>query len=368
MDKIRKFGVAGIFFCGFVIILLAIQDQAYKSTLMPKYGNDPTLWGAFQNIFNSDLNIQGNLTQNLPPIYIITPTWPRPVQIAELTRLGYVLKVNKTRKIYEIAHATSCFQNVNNLIWIVAEDAKEPTKQVLELLDDLKIPHKYLLTPMPQKYRNLPSSLWPKGVANRNSAMKWIFDRVKKNGDFSGSFYFADDDNTYDIRLFEEIRTGTQTVSMFPVGFISKLFVSTPIVDFAGRFRGFYEGWKGNRTFTLDMAGFAVNVKYFVSKSERFYAQSNFTLMPFKKGFEEEGFLKIMQVPPNRVQFLASNCTKVYVWHTKTVNPTFYNFKDIPKEVDEKTNLGPLNKYWCLYLGNRPCGVRWKEKNKIQSK
>ena len=29
-----------------------------------------------------------------PPLYIITPTWPRPVQLAELTRLGYVLKVN----------------------------------------------------------------------------------------------------------------------------------------------------------------------------------------------------------------------------------------------------------------------------------
>ena len=28
-----------------------------------------------------------------PPLYIITPTWPRPVQIPELTRLGYVLKV-----------------------------------------------------------------------------------------------------------------------------------------------------------------------------------------------------------------------------------------------------------------------------------
>jgi hypothetical protein len=31
--------------------------------------------------------------------------------------------------------------------------------------------------------------------------------------------YFADDDNTYDIRLFKEIAT-TQRISMFPVGFI----------------------------------------------------------------------------------------------------------------------------------------------------
>jgi hypothetical protein len=35
----------------------------------------------------------------------------------------------------------------------------------------------------------------------------------------SGVVYFADDDNTYDIRLFNEIAT-TQRISMFPVGFI----------------------------------------------------------------------------------------------------------------------------------------------------
>ncbi len=34
-----------------------------------------------------------------------------------------------------------------------------------------------------------------------------------------GVVYFADDDNTYDIRLFKEIAT-TQRISMFPVGFI----------------------------------------------------------------------------------------------------------------------------------------------------
>ena len=31
---------------------------------------------------------------NLPQIYIITPTYPKAVQLAELTRLGYVLQVS----------------------------------------------------------------------------------------------------------------------------------------------------------------------------------------------------------------------------------------------------------------------------------
>ena len=34
-----------------------------------------------------------------PPIYVITPTYPRPVQLAELTRLAYVLQVFKVLQL-----------------------------------------------------------------------------------------------------------------------------------------------------------------------------------------------------------------------------------------------------------------------------
>ena len=33
-------------------------------------------------------------TSKLPPVYIITPTYPRVVQLSELTRMAYVLQVN----------------------------------------------------------------------------------------------------------------------------------------------------------------------------------------------------------------------------------------------------------------------------------
>ena len=63
------------------------------------------------------------------------------------------------------------------------------------------------LAPMPQKYRDLPKGFWPKGVSNRNAALKWIYQHVmSEGGGNSGALYFADDDNTYDIRLFEEVR------------------------------------------------------------------------------------------------------------------------------------------------------------------
>ena len=59
---------------------------------------------------------------------------------------------------------------------------------------------------MPTKFRVKPPAQWPKGVENRNKGLEWILKHVEETGDDSGVFYFADDDNTYDIRLFEEVR------------------------------------------------------------------------------------------------------------------------------------------------------------------
>lgn len=75
---------------------------------------------------------------------------------------------------------------------------------------------------MPEMYRTV--SVIPRGVANRRAALDWIRANVK-----NGVLYFGDDDNTFDLRLFEEIRD-TQKVSMFPVGLIGEYGVSAPIV------------------------------------------------------------------------------------------------------------------------------------------
>ena len=57
--------------------------------------NQENIWRAFQSLFGAGLHSNGKSENgDKPTIYIITPTWPRPVQIAELTRLGYVLKVS----------------------------------------------------------------------------------------------------------------------------------------------------------------------------------------------------------------------------------------------------------------------------------
>jgi len=85
------------------------------------------------------------------------------------------------------------------------------------------IPFVHLSSPMPYHYRSHKSI--PRGVSNRRAALSWI----KNNNIKDGVLYFGDDDNTFDLRLFSEIRF-TKRVSMFPVGLIGDYSVSSPVV------------------------------------------------------------------------------------------------------------------------------------------
>lgn len=87
----------------------------------------------------------------------------------------------------------------------------------------LGIPYTHIASPMPDVYRTL--SMIPRGVANRRAAINWIRTNAKR----PGVLYFGDDDNTFDLKLFDEIRN-TKRVSMFPVGLIGLYAISTPIV------------------------------------------------------------------------------------------------------------------------------------------
>ena len=55
---------------------------------------------------------------------------------------------------------------------------------------------------MPEKYRKLKTlKSKPRGVANRNAGLNWI----RENARDGGVFFFADDDNSYDVRIFEDV-------------------------------------------------------------------------------------------------------------------------------------------------------------------
>ncbi|OAD54766.1 Galactosylgalactosylxylosylprotein 3-beta-glucuronosyltransferase P [Eufriesea mexicana] len=223
--------------------------------------------------------------KTLEPLYIITPTYRRPEQIPELTRMSHTLML------------------VKNVHWLVIEDATVATRQVTRLLERTGLKFEHLTAPMPEKYKQKKGAK-PRGVSNRNRGLQWI-----RANATNGVFYFADDDNTYDIALFDEIRK-TKRISMFPVGLCTKFGLSTPIIK-NDKFIGFYDGWIAGRKFPVDMAGFAVSVKFLLQRPN--------AAMPFKAGYEEDGFLKsLAPFEPKEIEFLADNCTRVLAWHTQT--------------------------------------------------
>ncbi|XP_049772457.1 galactosylgalactosylxylosylprotein 3-beta-glucuronosyltransferase P-like [Schistocerca cancellata] len=242
-------------------------------------------------------------------VYVITPTYRRPEQLAELTRLAQTL------------------MHVPALHWLVIEDAARTTPAVGELLASTGVRYDHLVAPMPEECNILPG-VKPRGVPQRNRGLQWIRANASR-----GVLYFADDDNSYDIRLFEEVRS-TERVAMWPVGLIGNYGISTPVVV-DGRLAGFYDHWISERKFPVDMAGFAVSVEFLSQRPNAF--------MPYETGFEEDGFLKsLAPFEPNEIELKANNCTKVLVWHTQTKK----NEPSAPVDIKKynKTNLVLLKK------------------------
>jgi hypothetical protein len=120
--------------------------------------------------------------KTLPTIFIITPTYKRVTQLADMTRLSNTLR------------------NVKEIHWIVIEDGNKTSEVIENLLTISGVRYTYLHAP---KYANVTDRL--KGIHQRNVALHWIRHYVNPQTT-RGVFYFADDDNTYDIRLFEEVR------------------------------------------------------------------------------------------------------------------------------------------------------------------
>lgn len=115
--------------------------------------------------------------------------------------------------------------HVPHLHWIVADDNADGCNPTLDrTLQRFGIPYTLLASPMHESYREQVQV--PRGVANRRAAIHWIREHAGR----PGVLYFGDDDNTFDLRLFAEIRY-TQKVAMFPVGLIGGYAVSAPVVQ-----------------------------------------------------------------------------------------------------------------------------------------
>ncbi|KAM4726653.1 galactosylgalactosylxylosylprotein 3-beta-glucuronosyltransferase 1-like isoform 1-T2 [Anableps anableps] len=239
----------------------------------------------------------------LPTLHIITPTYTRPVQKAELTRLANTLL------------------HVSNLHWIVVEDSQRRTTLVSHFLQEtgLNYTHLNVLTPLNYKAKgDVRNPRVPRGTLQRNLALRWLRETFSVNYSQPGVVYFADDDNTYSLQLFEEMRS-TKKVSVWPVAFVGGLRYESPKVSGQGKVYGWKTVFDPHRPFAIDMAGFAVNLGLILSKP-----QAYFKLRGVKGGYQESSLLKEL-VTLSELEPKASNCTKVLVWHTRTEKPVLVN-------------------------------------------
>ncbi|KAI4463407.1 galactosylgalactosylxylosylprotein 3-beta-glucuronosyltransferase beta-13-glucuronyltransferase [Holotrichia oblita] len=155
---------------------------------------------------------------------------------------------------------------------------------------------------------------WKKhrGVEQRNAGLKWLRENLILNKN-KGVVYFMDDDNTYSVKLFDEMRK-IKKVGVWPVGLVGGFNAEAPEIDTTGKVSGYKSGWKPDRPFATDMAGFAINLDLILSKQD---AQFSYKMA---KGFQESEFLGYF-VTKDELEPMADNCTKVYVWHTRTETP-----------------------------------------------
>jgi len=234
---------------------------------------------------------------SLPWIFAITPTNTRYTQKADLVRLSQTL------------------MHVSNLHWILVEDSNNRTDLVSKLLSEsgLTFTHLNIATPPEMKLKPREQrSKKHRGVLQRNIALKWIRNNVNILKT-KGAVYFMDDDNTYHIKLFDEIRK-VNRVGVWPVAFVGRVRFAAPKCS-KGKVIGFHVKWGADRSFPIDMAGFAIGLRLLVKEKPEVIFESTAL-----KGHLEPTFLEHLTTV-DQLEPLANNCTKVLVWHTRTTNP-----------------------------------------------
>ncbi|VDD77741.1 unnamed protein product [Mesocestoides corti] len=227
-------------------------------------------------------------------IYAITPTYRRSNQIPELTRLCTVFTV------------------AGNIRWIVVEDANRKSGNLSHFLHECGVPHVHLNATSAKSKRLI------RGSNQRNEALRWLRGNIRPNQE-RGVVYFADDDNTYHPDLFAEIRT-LRRGATWPVGLIASSQWEGCITGPGDRskIKSFWTSVWYNRTFPIDMAGFAVSLDLVLQKPKALF--DNHTVGKQEGLFLSAlGFKNAFELEPK-----ADGCTRVS--SRKSLCTRFYRF------------------------------------------
>lgn len=204
--------------------------------------------------------------------------------------------------------------------WIVIEDAAENSALVRNLLKNSGLSKRSTLlaaaTPPDFKLKKKdPTWTKARGVNQRNAGLEWIRSNVKYTEETRSVVYFMDDDNTYSVALFEEMKKiEAGRVGVWPVGLVGGLLVEKPVLDVDSSVMGFNSVWRPERPFPIDMAGFAIDTGLLFSNRQAIFSYE------VERGYQESEILRYLVVVRD-LQPLANLCRDVLVWHTRTETP-----------------------------------------------
>ena len=128
-------------------------------------------------------------------IYAITPTYARATQRVDLISICHTL------------------MHVPNITWIVVEDSEKKTQPVKDILTKQC---KYV-TSVHLTAKSSKNKAGGRGINQRNAGLSWIRQKCGSNTttmetECKGVVYLMDDDNKYDLRLFQEVGLRAQVV------------------------------------------------------------------------------------------------------------------------------------------------------------
>ncbi|CAN8177859.1 unnamed protein product [Coccothraustes coccothraustes] len=232
--------------------------------------------------------------EGLPPIYVVTPTYARPVQKAELVRLSQTLL------------------HVPALHWVVVEDAAAPSA----LVGGSWRPRGLLHAPERRDPPDLrggpgaPSWLFPRGAEQRNRALRWL----------------------RDTRGRDEPAWCTSPTMTTPTACGSSRRCAAPAVSRSGPWV-WWGGCAWSGRWSRGAAWWASTRAGGPSGRSRW----TWPASPWRcgccsptprarfdpraeRGFLESSFLGGL-VTPGQLEPRADNCTQVLVWHTRTEKP-----------------------------------------------
>ncbi|CAI4229510.1 unnamed protein product [Auanema sp. JU1783] len=267
-----------------------------------------------------------------PLIVVITPTYKRATRLADLTRMANTLML------------------IKDLHWIVIEDSDTKLECIERLLNRTGLPYSYLAAKTISGYPK-------RGWYQRTVALNYLRKNRKQilDGHKEGVLYFGDDDNSYDIRLYNDYLRNVKKLGLWAVGMVGGTPVESPDVV-NGTVVGFRVKWNPSRMFAVDMAGFGINLQMVFNSTAVFG-----TSCGRGGGAPETCLIEDMGLTRKDIEpfgYEKDFDRDIVVWHTKSNQPSYdmtkadlngfiYEYKkkentteaESPKKAEEKAQV-----------------------------